>query len=67
MMENPVLTASITKYNLPLFERLINSIIALSEPMKQTLYLWWSMFSSEYFARIVNIFASFLTYLIKVL
>jgi alpha-tubulin suppressor-like RCC1 family protein len=65
IMENPVLTASITKYNLPLFERLINSIITLSEPMKQTLYLWWSMFSSEYFARIVNIFSSFLTYLIK--
>jgi alpha-tubulin suppressor-like RCC1 family protein len=65
IMENPVLTASVTKYNLPLFERLINSIITLSEPMKHTLYLWWSMFSSEYFARIVNIFASFLTYLIK--
>lgn len=65
-MEHPVFTASISKFNLPLFERLINSILVLPENAKQTLYSWWSRFESEYFSRIVSIFISFLTYLITV-
>lgn len=62
MLESPTLV-HVTRLNLPLLERLVNSLNAIPEAMKLILHDWWANYRSEYFARIVQIFNGFITYL----